>query len=307
MWAVSVVDSSESGVRSRNASLSNFVFRLERAERAERSSIGDVKNEKMSGRREDLKNARLEVVLTMLQASPYLAQQQGVAAKAFHAFNNAVPNSPLPSSSPGAMLPTLQQQQKSNLLGALNGGGATLGERNANSLNLLAALNSHPHSPAPPSPSTPTSSAAQLDPWASGQSSSHLPLSISQSINNPGLPSGVIVSAQSVNGMAMHHSSLPSRAETPNPLPPVQIHQGGKLLLGSAHPATSSLIQPGSVPGSGQSENEKVYYLIVDLMSPTTREGALLELSKKREQWDDLALVLWHSFGQSCRCLPRSS
>jgi CCR4-NOT transcription complex subunit 9 len=35
----------------------------------------------------------------------------------------------------------------------------------------------------------------------------------------------------------------------------------------------------------------------VDLMSPTTREAALLELSKKREQWDDLALVLWHSFG----------
>ena len=75
--------------------------------------------------------------------------------------------------------------------------------------------------------------------------------------------------------------------------------QGGLPLA-----ATSSLIQPGSVPGGGansmgtaQSENEKVYYLIVDLMNPDTREAALLELSKKREQWDDLALVLWHSFG----------
>lgn len=47
----------------------------------------------------------------------------------------------------------------------------------------------------------------------------------------------------------------------------------------------------------GGNGHESVYYLIVDLMNPNSREGALLELSKKREQWDDLALVLWHSFG----------
>jgi CCR4-NOT transcription complex subunit 9 len=47
------------------------------------------------------------------------------------------------------------------------------------------------------------------------------------------------------------------------------------------------------------SENEQVYALIVDLLDHGTRETALLELSKKREQWDDLALVLWHSFGRS--------
>ncbi|SAM84978.1 probable rcd1 protein involved in sexual development [Ustilago bromivora] len=35
--------------------------------------------------------------------------------------------------------------------------------------------------------------------------------------------------------------------------------------------------------------------------SSTQREHALLELSKKREQYEDLALVLWHSFGvMSC-------
>ncbi|KAF5383583.1 hypothetical protein D9615_003704 [Tricholomella constricta] len=44
-------------------------------------------------------------------------------------------------------------------------------------------------------------------------------------------------------------------------------------------------------------EDNKIYSLVVDLMDPNTREGALLELSKKREQYDDLALVLWHSFG----------
>lgn len=56
---------------------------------------------------------------------------------------------------------------------------------------------------------------------------------------------------------------------------------------------------PGSGAPATATENEKVYWLIVDLMNSETREAALLELSKKREQWDDLALVLWHSFGES--------
>ncbi|GAA6062139.1 hypothetical protein JCM10212_003174 [Sporobolomyces blumeae] len=173
----------------------------------------------------------------------------------------------------------------------------------------------------------------QVDPWGSGSNSganagaSHLPLSISQSINNPGLPSGVIVSSAAVNAMnglgesasssagharsasGVPSSGLLSRSETPG-LPSGAGGLGGpgggggggggggKLLLQGVPLTTSSLIQPGSIPGNGaQSENEKVYYLIVDLMNPNTREAALLELSKKREQWDDLALVLWHSFG----------
>ncbi|KII85756.1 hypothetical protein PLICRDRAFT_178085 [Plicaturopsis crispa FD-325 SS-3] len=44
-------------------------------------------------------------------------------------------------------------------------------------------------------------------------------------------------------------------------------------------------------------EDGKTCALVIDLMDPATREGALLELSKKREQYDDLALVLWHAFG----------
>ena len=45
-------------------------------------------------------------------------------------------------------------------------------------------------------------------------------------------------------------------------------------------------------------EEQKIYNLVIDLLEPVTREGALLELSKKREQFDELALVLWHSFGK---------
>ncbi|KAF2401230.1 putative cell differentiation protein [Trichodelitschia bisporula] len=36
---------------------------------------------------------------------------------------------------------------------------------------------------------------------------------------------------------------------------------------------------------------------IAQLLNPNYREAALLELSKKREQVPDLALILWHSFG----------
>lgn len=45
-------------------------------------------------------------------------------------------------------------------------------------------------------------------------------------------------------------------------------------------------------------EEMKIWALVMDLSSSATRETALLELSKKREQYDDLALVLWHSFGE---------
>ncbi|KAF9271904.1 Cell differentiation protein rcd1 [Mortierella alpina] len=44
-------------------------------------------------------------------------------------------------------------------------------------------------------------------------------------------------------------------------------------------------------------DDEKIYHLVLELTNPVNREQALLELSKKREQFDELALVLWHSFG----------
>ncbi|CAO3659084.1 hypothetical protein INT44_008355 [Umbelopsis vinacea] len=46
-----------------------------------------------------------------------------------------------------------------------------------------------------------------------------------------------------------------------------------------------------------QLDEEKIYTLVLELLNPNLREQALLELSKKREQYDDLALILWHSFG----------
>lgn len=53
-------------------------------------------------------------------------------------------------------------------------------------------------------------------------------------------------------------------------------------------------------PDIGMTEdNRRVLDWISQLMKPATRESALLELSKKREQVPELALILWHSFGKA--------
>jgi len=60
-------------------------------------------------------------------------------------------------------------------------------------------------------------------------------------------------------------------------------------------------LNAGGVGGMGGvspgHEEGKLFSLVIDLMEPNMRETALLELSKKREQYDDLAMILWHSFG----------
>ena len=48
-------------------------------------------------------------------------------------------------------------------------------------------------------------------------------------------------------------------------------------------------------------ENRRTLAFIADLLNEETREAALLELSKKREQVPELALILWHSFGMFAR------
>ncbi|KAG6334435.1 hypothetical protein ID866_4656 [Astraeus odoratus] len=65
----------------------------------------------------------------------------------------------------------------------------------------------------------------------------------------------------------------------------------------SAYSETPTILQSHQNHILSIQEEGKIYALVIDLLDPNTREAALLELSKKREQYDDLALVLWHSFG----------
>lgn len=65
----------------------------------------------------------------------------------------------------------------------------------------------------------------------------------------------------------------------------------------TAYSETPTILQSHHSHMVGIQEEGKIYALVIDLLDPGAREAALLELSKKREQYDDLALVLWHSFG----------
>ncbi|KAL1746834.1 cell differentiation family, Rcd1-like-domain-containing protein [Schizophyllum fasciatum] len=87
--------------------------------------------------------------------------------------------------------------------------------------------------------------------------------------------------------------------------PPPPLGGGGAATLGSAanllpHQAAAIAQYGGTATPSGGlalQDDGKIAALVVQLLDHGTREGALLELSKKREQYDDLALILWHSFG----------
>ena len=73
---------------------------------------------------------------------------------------------------------------------------------------------------------------------------------------------------------------------------------------GGQQPTAVASQQPGATAAAQQQQQqqqyldeEKVYALILDLTLPEARESALLELSKKREAYEGLAPILWHSFG----------
>lgn len=56
---------------------------------------------------------------------------------------------------------------------------------------------------------------------------------------------------------------------------------------------------PGSSDGNWIEENRRVLNWVAELLNGNSRETALMELSKKREQVPELALIIWHSFGTS--------
>ena len=67
----------------------------------------------------------------------------------------------------------------------------------------------------------------------------------------------------------------------------------------SGSPAGRMMLPPTAQPSSadGQEDSEKIFILVAELTNPEQRESALLELSKRRETFVDLAPILWHSFG----------
>ena len=57
------------------------------------------------------------------------------------------------------------------------------------------------------------------------------------------------------------------------------------------------MLPTAAASDNGQEDSEKIFLLVAELTNPEQRESALLELSKRRETFVDLAPILWHSFG----------
>lgn len=179
---------------------------------------------------------------------------------------------------------------------------------------LLQTLNSSPAvknaSLSSALPSGLTSPGPPLDPWSLNSARSDTPSLLSAAgppNTQPAQNNGSLYPNGSSNGSTTGPASgrlLLSNNATANgqssPSQQQNANEGQQNSQQQPQQHTESGQHPPSSPlqASNITENEKVYLLIAELCSPVTREGALLELSKKREQWDDLALVLWHSFGQ---------
>ena len=61
--------------------------------------------------------------------------------------------------------------------------------------------------------------------------------------------------------------------------------------------ATSTTASPSQSMPAKPIDLDKIYIWINELCMPSSRENALLELSRQREAVADLAPFLWHSFG----------
>jgi len=143
-----------------------------------------------------------------------------------------------------------------------------------------------------------------------GISSASAPISNSASNNNTilsfgslGPASGLTSSAIGGDATQQQHPQnqtigiIGGGGSNSRPATPSRIGDG---VVGSS---TGTPGAAGSTPSTSAGNNtnnqgvEELLPLVMQLTNPDQREGVLLELSKKRESFSDLAPVLWHSFG----------
>jgi CCR4-NOT transcription complex subunit 9 len=86
----------------------------------------------------------------------------------------------------------------------------------------------------------------------------------------------------------------------PHPVQPTSILQRPQQLPPQQPPISMNPNAPTSLVNNMEfaGDYSQIFEWVSQLLKgPEGREKALLELSRKREQYDDLALILWHSFG----------
>lgn len=132
-----------------------------------------------------------------------------------------------------------------------------------------------------------------------------LPNHLAAHLNNPGMPGGGTSPNTAPEMLLSHYQSknanaLPSHAFSPQShqsIPQQSSHHHQQSQSGQQSQTGRLLLLPSGQAPPPNSDEAKIYILIAELLDPLTRETALLELSKKREMYEDLALVLWGGFG----------
>lgn len=101
----------------------------------------------------------------------------------------------------------------------------------------------------------------------------------------------------------MNMASSTSSTPSPNPLAPNNgpgssgPASAGAVGQSSSNTNNSANQSPGANANNAPVSRERIAQWITELLSSSTREAALMELSRKREKVADLAVLLWHSFG----------
>lgn len=112
--------------------------------------------------------------------------------------------------------------------------------------------------------------------------------------NGPGLLS----SSNSVGSSSLSQNQQLSNVNVASQNPSSNLFPSNLQVLGanpvSATQGSSSVVSQLTSTSGGMDE---LLPLVMQLTNPEQREGVLLELSKKRESFSDLAPILWHSVG----------
>ncbi|KAI4096605.1 MAG: hypothetical protein L6R37_006931 [Teloschistes peruensis] len=103
---------------------------------------------------------------------------------------------------------------------------------------------------------------------------------------------------QHANQTIHHHAQAQAQAQA---AAAVQAQHYNRIAVSNnnnAHSVNSDhAMGPNTIDSNWTEENRRVLGWVAELMSGSSRETALMELSKKREQVPELALIIWHSFG----------
>ncbi|ANQ08598.1 Cell differentiation protein rcd1 [Plasmodium coatneyi] len=117
------------------------------------------------------------------------------------------------------------------------------------------------------------------------------PTSNAQNVKNSNTTNAISSTTGAVGSTAQQSENVPNETNNGNG------NANGNANTGTSSSHANNPTNPRNTPPADDEEKRKIYQLVFDLCYSDKRESALLELSRKRETYQDIAPVLWNSFG----------